>query len=99
MEQAEHTDVDGLWIRVKDKIVSGIEKIIPSKLMKGNTFRKPWVTKRVKALQSKQKKLFVKTKKAKNSNTERAYKSVKAAVQREERKAYWNYVDNPISRR
>ena len=96
MEQTEHADIDGLWIRFKNKIVLGMEKFYPSKLMKGNTFRKPWVTKRVKALQNRQKKLFVKMKKARKSKTERAYKAVKAAVQWEERKAYYNYVDNLI---
>ena len=73
-----------------------MEKFIPSKLLKGNKYRKPWATRRVKALQRKQKKLFTKKKKTKSSKTERAYRTAKAAAQREERKAYWNYVDNLI---
>ena len=96
LEQAEKTDVDQLWTRFKDKIVIGMEKFIPSKLLKGNKYRKPWATRRVKALQRKQKKLFTKKKKTKSSKTERAYRTAKAAAQREERKAYWNYVDNLI---
>ena len=65
LEQAEKTDVDQLWTRFKDKIVTGMEKFIPSKLLKGNKYRKPWATRRVKALQRKQKKLFTKKKRLK----------------------------------
>ena len=57
-----------------------------SKLLKGNKYRKPWATKRVKALQSKPK-LFTKQKKSKSSKTEQAQRAVKAAAQREEREA------------
>ena len=96
LEQAERSDVNQLWTRFKDKIISGMEKYIPSKMLKGSRHRKPWATKRVKALQSKQKKLFSKKKKTKSGKTERAYRAVKAAAQREERKAYWNYIDNLI---
>ena len=45
---------------------------------------------------AKQEKLFTKKKKTKSSKTERAYRAAKAAAQREERKAYWHYVDNLI---
>ena len=91
LEQAERSDVNQLWTGFKDKIISGMEKYIPSKMLKGSRHRKPWASKRVKALQSKQKK-----KKTKSGKTERAYRAVKAAAQREERKAYWNYIDNLI---
>ena len=73
-----------------------METYIPSKLLKGSKHRKPWETKRVKALQSKQKKLVTKKKKTKSVKTERAYRAVKAAAQREERKAYWDYINNLI---
>ena len=91
LEQTERSDVNQLWNGFKDKIISGMEKYIPSKMLKGSRHRKPWATKRVKALQSKQKK-----KKTKSGKTEQAYRAVKAAAQREERKAYWNYIDNLI---
>ena len=96
LEQAERSDVNQLWTRFKDKIISGMEKYISSKMLKGSRHRKPWATKRVKALQSKQKKFFSKKKKTKSGKTERAYRAVKAAAQREERKAYWNYIANLI---
>ena len=96
LEQAKTSDVNQLWTKFKDKIVSGMGKFVPSKMLKGNKCMKPWATKRVKALLAKQKKLFTKKKKTKNSKTERAYRAAKAAAQREERKAYWHYVDNLI---
>ena len=69
LEQAERSDVNQLWTRFKDKIISGMEKYVPSKLLKGTKHRKPWATKPVKALQSKQKKLFTKKKKTKSSKS------------------------------
>ena len=95
LEQAEISDVNQLWTRFIDKIISGMEKYIPIKLLKGSKHREPWATKGVKVLQSKQKKetllrtyLFTKKKKSKSGKTERAYRAVKAAAQREEAKVY-----------
>ncbi|MCG7866607.1 MAG: reverse transcriptase family protein, partial [Candidatus Thiodiazotropha taylori] len=96
LDGTQNKDANGLWVQFRDTITSGMQKYIPSKMIKGNKVKKPWVNRKVKSLMAKQRKLFKKKKKAKNSKTERAYKTVKASVQREERQAYWEYVENLI---
>ena len=96
-EQAERSDVNQLWTRFKDKIISGMEKYVPSKLQKGTKHRKPWATKRVNLRHCKvNRRSCSQRRKRLKAVTERAYRAAKAAAKREERKAYWNYIDNLI---
>lgn len=96
MADVEHTDMEGLWTKFRDKVTAVMKRFIPQKMLRGKKIHKPWVNRKVKALQSKQKKLLVRKKKTKGSKHGKAYKAVKASVQREEKKVYWDYIDNLI---
>ena len=81
---------------VKNKVHSLMESHIPSKILRGNIVQKPWVSRQVKTLMRKSKKLFRKQRKTKKAKDIRQYKETKARLQKAERQSYWQYLDNII---
>ena len=95
-ELAKTEDVEQLWTRFKKKIHSLMESYIPAKTMNGNTVNKPWITKQVKSLTCKCKKLFAKQRKPRKAKDVQMYKETKARLQKTERQSYWKFIDNII---
>ena len=73
-----------------------MESHIPSKILHGNRLQKPWVSRQVKTLMPKSKKLFPRQRKTKKAKDNRQYKETKAHLQKAERQSYGQYVDNII---
>ena len=69
---------------------------IPTKLINNSKKRLPWIDRNIKALIRKRNKLFKRMKQHPNSKTTQHYKDIKHQIQRETRKAYWNYLENII---
>ena len=57
-EKARTEDVEQLWSTFKDKIHTLMESYIPSKILRRDREHKPWISRRVKTLLRKSKKLF-----------------------------------------
>ena len=95
-ESAKTEDVEHLWMTFKKKVHSLMESHIPSKILRGNRVQKPWVSRQVKTLMRKSKKLFRRQRKTKKAKDIRQYKETKAHLQKAERQSYWQYVDNII---
>ena len=95
-ESAKTEDVEHLWMTFKNKVHSLMESHIPSKILRGNRGQKPWVSRQVKTLMRKSKKLFRRQRKTKKAIEIRQYKETKAHLQKAERQSYWQYVDNII---
>ena len=90
--RAATEDVGNLWNTFKKKINTLMDKYIPSKLLRGNKVQKPWVSRKVKRLMRKRKKLFSKQRKTGNPRDIRLYRQTKARLQKAESKSYWNFV-------
>jgi hypothetical protein len=69
---------------------------IPQKTVKGNKNNKQWINREVKSALRRKNKLFKKKKASQKPSDIKKYKDAKATVQRIQRKAYWEYVDNII---
>lgn len=85
-------DTNKLWELFKSNLTTSVEKNIPSKILR-NKHRLPWITDKLRREINKKNKLFKKRKDIKYTDK---YKKMKAHVQKEQRKAYWDYIDKLI---
>jgi hypothetical protein len=69
---------------------------IPTKLIRGNKNKKPWISKEVKSLIRKRNKQYKKYKKTKDKIDLKRYKETKTHLQKAERQSYWKYINNII---
>ena len=96
LEKANSLDINTLWFEFKSTIHRLMEKYIPTKTLRGKKKPKPWITKNIRALHRKRNKLYKKQKATKKRKDGDHYRCMKAKVQRAERQAYWQYVENLI---
>ena len=95
-ESSKGKNVEQLWTEFKDKIHSLMNEHIPTKLIRGNKNKKPWISKEVKSLIRKRNKQYKKYKKTKDKIDIKRYKETKAHLQKAERQSYWKYINNII---
>ena len=95
-ELAKTEDVEQLWTRLKKKVHTLMESFIPANTLNGNKVHKPWISKQVKSLTRKCRKLFQRHRKTRKSKDVRLYKETKARLQKTERQSYWKFIDNII---
>jgi len=95
-ESSKGKNVEQLWTEFKDKIHSLMNEHIPTKLIRGNKNKKPWISKEVKSLIRKRNKQYKKYKKTKDKMDLKRYKETKAHLQKAERQSYWKYINNII---
>ena len=57
-EKARTEDIEQLWSTFKEKFHTLMESYIPSKILRRNREHKPWISRQVKTLLRKSKKLF-----------------------------------------
>jgi hypothetical protein len=89
-------NINTLWLNFKLMLESGIKKFIPHREAK----RKdgvPWLTLTIKKLIAKRDKLYANYKRYSNDQNFRAFKAIKAAVQKQLRPAYWTYVQDMVN--
>ena len=85
-----------LWVKFCSTVSDLMNKYIPSKMLKGNKVKKPWINRTVRSLIRRRNKLFRKMKKTKKESDIQNYKHSKSAVQKAERQSYWSYINNII---
>ena len=73
-----------------------MRKHIPTRLIKGNKLKKPWIDKKVRSLIRRRQKLFQRMRKTRNETDVRKYRECKRILQKSERQSYWSYVNNII---
>ena len=95
-EKATTKDVEQLWSTFKDKIHALVESYIPSKILRRNRQHKPWISRQVKTLLRKSKKLFQRQRRTEKVRDIRHYKETKARLQKAEWQSYWQFVENII---
>ena len=96
VENKEIMDANQLWNTFSDRLKDGIAKHVPTKKARtGND--KPWVTTKLRRLIKKRDRLFTRQKRNTNREVKEQYKEVKKVVQKEMRKAYWDYMESIVT--
>lgn len=82
-----------LWQMFKDKIDKGVQLFIPFKTTKPRDSQ-PWIDRKLKRKIRLRDRAFKKCKKRGSEDDEKKFQQLKREVQREQRKAYWQYVED-----
>ena len=87
------SDINELWNIFKENLQKSISKNIPSKLSKAkNKF--PWITNDLRKKMNRYKRKLLK--RNKNHAKSNDLRLLKSQIQKEQRKAYWSYIENMI---
>ena len=89
-------NIDNIWNTFRNNVLDIMNDNIPSKMINNSKKRLPWINKSIKSLIRKRNKLFKRMKQHKNSKTTQHYKDTKHLLQKEMRKAYWDYLEHII---
>ena len=73
-----------------------MEKYIQHKTVRGDKKPKPWITRTIQALHRKRNKLPKKQRATRKSRDVDIYKNMKSTIQRAERQAYWQHVEEVL---
>ena len=77
-----------LWVKFCSTVSDLMNKYIPSKMLKGNKVKKPWINRTVRSVICQRNKLFRKMKKKNKKESDiQNYKDSKSAVQKAERQS------------
>ena len=97
MVNTVQTPINELWNTFKQNLEDVIQENVPTKTLRTKE-RSPWINDSLKKKIRKLKKLFKKQKgSSKQSRASEFYRSHRALVQKETRRAYWNYINNIVS--
>ncbi|XP_071503755.1 uncharacterized protein [Diadema antillarum] len=96
-ETSLDTPIENQWMEIKNKILSVLEKDVPSK-MTSCRFSQPWITAELKRLSRKKKRAFWRSSAAGNKNNPdyTTYKGLKKTMQTECRRAHQTYISDLI---
>ncbi|XP_052794650.1 uncharacterized protein LOC128227817 [Mya arenaria] len=87
---------DKTWTTFEMTLKSLIEKFIPSKVIKGDKLKKPWIDKNIRSKHRKLKRLYSKQKASGKAEDHRKYEKARSTTQKLERQAYWKHVEDLI---
>ena len=73
-----------------------MNEFIPTKMINNSKRKLRWINKEIKSLFRKRNKLYKKMNQHRNTKTIQQYKDTKQRLQKETRRAYWNYLENII---
>ena len=93
---AEISSAEQFWAKFRTLTTELMRKYIPTRLIKGNKLKKPWIDKKVRSLIRRRQKLFQRMRKTRNETDVRKYRECKRILQKSERQSYWSYVNNII---
>ena len=94
--RTEFSDVNSMWAYIKDTIQSTIKKHVPTR----RTLAKhthPWMNSDLRRLSNKKQRAYTKAKRSGATKDWRRYKSLKAELQRESRRAHSAYMEDIVS--
>ena len=96
INMAEISSAEQLWAKFRTLTTELMRIYIPTRLIKGNKLKKPWIDKKVRSLIRRRQKLFQRMRKTRNETDVRKYRECKRILQKSERQSYWSYVNNII---
>eukprot|EP00745_Piridium_sociabile_P041733 TRINITY_DN82982_c0_g1_i5.p1 TRINITY_DN82982_c0_g1~~TRINITY_DN82982_c0_g1_i5.p1 ORF type:complete len:1008 (+),score=211.04 TRINITY_DN82982_c0_g1_i5:126-3026(+) len=98
LEADTDTPVEELWSTFKDGLHSSIKDNIPHKLSKSKP-KPPWLTAELRHLIRKRDKVYKKMKKTASPDLRTQVNALRRDVQRELRRAHWNYIGKLFEQR
>jgi ATP-dependent helicase YprA (DUF1998 family) len=90
------TCVNEMWCVFKNHLEEIVKKHVPHKIAKTKESL-PWITPDIRKLIRKRDRLYKQNKKSGNTTTAKKFKDIKRKVQRELRRAYWNYIEEIVT--
>ena len=90
------TNIDQMWYELKDHIHNIVDKHVPQTTVKHH-HGYPWITSELRRLIRKRDRIYNKMKTRGKAELREHYKNLKHIVQKETRKAYWDYISNIIA--
>jgi hypothetical protein len=94
-QESETAPVESLWISFRDGLTEGIRKYIPHRSTNTKSSL-PWITPSIRHLIHKRDRAYRAMKKSNTENHRQNLKSLKAKLQRELRRAYWDHIEGII---
>ena len=94
--RTDFSDVNSMWAYIKDTIQSTIKKHVPTR----RTLAKhthPWMNSDLRRLSNKKQRAYTQAKRSGATKDWRRYKSLKAELQRESRRAHSAYMEDIVS--
>ncbi|VDI42580.1 Hypothetical predicted protein [Mytilus galloprovincialis] len=88
--------ITAMWEFIKTSLLTILEQTVPSK-MSSSRFNQPWINQKIKKLTRQKKRSFEKARKTKRKSDFDRYHRLKAATQKECRKAYRDYINDIIN--
>ena len=95
-DNKETDDIDTLWNIFKSSLVKAIEKFVPH-CTASTRDRPPWITPKIKKLIRSRDHLFKKNATKPKTSRKEKLKTLKKTIQKETKKAYWDYTENLIT--
>ncbi len=101
-DQGTPIPVNELWLTIKQELLQTMPRLIPSK-QTSPQIRVPWITQDIRALLRKRNKLYLKLRKVRanfdqhSQNLRTKYKALKSLVQKQVRRAYWDYLEGMLN--
>ena len=92
----DNADTELLWQMFKGKIEQGIKMFIPSKTTKSKDSH-PWIDRDLDHKMKQRDRAFTRSNKTGREKDEKRFQQLKHEVHRDERRAYWSYVENLIT--
>ena len=93
--ESENLPVESLWTIFKNGLAEGIAAHIPHKTAKTKTDL-PWITPPIRHLIHKRDRVYRAMKKSNTEKHRQNFKSLKTKLQRELRRAYWDYIEGIV---
>jgi hypothetical protein len=90
------TCTNEMWCVFKNHLEEIVKKHVPHKIAKTKESL-PWITPDIRKLIRKRDRLYKQNKKSGNTTTAKKFKDIKRKVQRELRRAYWNYIEEIVT--
>ena len=90
------TCVNEMWCVFKNHLEEIVKKHVPHKIAKTKESL-PWITPDIRKLTLKRDRLYKQNKKSGNTTTAKKLKDIKRKVQKELRRAYWNYIEEIVT--
>lgn len=87
-------DINELWNTFKDNLQASISKNIPTKLIKHDN-KLPWISHDLRKKMNNYRRKLAKSKKCHKHKSDKL-KQIKSEIQKEQRQAYWKYIENMI---
>ena len=90
---APETDINSLWQKFVNILKEEMQQHIPTKMISGKKNTKPWITRHIKSLHRRLRKLYERQKKSKCPRDRQKYVEARSETQKLERQEYWKHIE------